>query len=295
MTPSTVTARPPRTARAIAPAMLLALSLPAFAGDFIPAPKLPAPVPAAAIDKPAAAVEKPATPSASVAVPARPGTDANGWLRLIDGSNLACDPNHPGHPQDMLLNNGMHLSQEDWEGYLKPFISSLPPSKRAVVLDALTRFQTEYDAATDVIRFDPPPERDYQGQSWVSAVGAISLKEKKITAALMISVFGDTPLRANRIKAMTDDAPWAFARLQFHEERDPPHLLEYTYLPLAEEAHYNLARAITRAKQASVRVYGDPFYADIAISDAMRKDLHTLLMALDAINSLSAPQGVDIR
>ncbi len=293
-------ARVPRCALLLP--LLLTLSGSAFSGEFIPAPKLATPVPVATPTPPAAPSAAPSaaaekTAVAATATPAAtpaPNIDANGWLRLIDGSNLACDPNFPQHPRIMLLNNGMQLAQEDWEGYLKPFISSLPPSKRAVVLDALTRFQTEYDTVDGVIRFDPPPERDYQGQSWVSIVGSISPKEKKIVAALMISAFGDTPLHANRIKVVTDGAPWDFERLTFHEERDPPHIMEYVYLPLAEEGHYNLTRAILRAKQANIRVYGDQFYTDFVVTERVRKDLYAMLMAVDAIHSLHASQGVDI-
>lgn len=271
-------------------ATLLAGSAQALEDLPLPKPWTPPPARTATATAPAPAAA-PATVPARAATPA-PNTDANGWVRLIDGSNIAYDPNHKQHPQQMLLNNGTTLLQEDWEGYLKGFIGGLPPSKRQTVLDALTRFQTEYDQVDQVIRFDPQPEEGgpYDKKSWVSIVG--SMAPKKAAAALMIFNFGDSALRANRIKVVTDGAPWEFEGIEFKKESEGKNTWEYAYLPLAEEQYYNLARGIVRSRQATVRVYGDQFYADIEITDRMRKDMYPMLMAVDAINSLATQQAM---
>lgn len=270
-------------------ASLLCSSAQALEDLPLPKPWTPPPARTATAPPPAAV---PAAVPAKAATPA-PNTDANGWVRLIDGSNIAYDPNHKQHPQQMSLNNGTMLLQEDWEGYLKGFIGGLPPSKRQTVLDALTRFQTEYDQVDQVIRFDPQPEEGgpYDKKSWVSIVG--SMAPKKAAAALMIFNFGDSALRANRIKVVTDGAPWEFEGLEFKKESEGKHTWEYIYLPLAEEQYYNLARGIVRSRQATVRVYGDQFYADIEITDRMRKDMYPMLMAVDAINSLATRQAME--
>lgn len=285
--------------RSHSPALLAAalaaslLSASVLALEDLPLPKPWTPPPARTAAAPAPAPAPAAAPVAAVKAAPAPATDANGWVRLIDGSNIAYDPNYKEHPQLMSLNNGTTLAQADWEGYLKGFVGGLPPSKRQSVLDAMTRYQTEYDQVDQVIRFDPQPDEGgpYDKKSWVSIVG--SMAPRKAAAALMIFNFGDSALRANRIKVVTDGAPWEFEGLEFKKESEGKNTWEYAYLPLAEEHYYNLARGIVRSRQATVRVYGDQFYADIEITDRMRKDMYAMLMAVDAINSLATQQAME--
>lgn len=228
----------------------------------------------------AQAIEAPAAPVAP------PAPDTSGWIRLIDGSNIAYDPNAKGYPQELQLNNGTTLLKESWDGYLRNFVGGLPPSRRATVLDALTRYDTEYDKVDAVIRFDPAQDSGgpYDSKSFLGVVG--SMAPRKAVAALLVYYYGDSPLGGNRIKVVTDGAPREFGDLAFRKETDGTHTWEYCYLPLADEAYENLARHIIRSRQATMRIYGGQFYTDVDIDDRMRRDMHAMLMAVDAVNSL---------
>jgi len=206
------------------------------------------------------------------------------WKPLLEGSTISVDVNHPYHPHEMKLSNGMLLRSSDWDGYFKTFVLGLPVDMRDIVLDGLTRYYFEYDKVDRLIKFEPLRymSEPYSDASYVSAQG--SIEGRHAMALLKVKYYGSDWIFANRIKVVADGFTWESPALQF--KRDHTTMVwEYAFLDLAEPLIRSVVDSITKSQVTIVRFRGDQYYYDLNVTQRMKNDLAALLNALDAIRS----------
>ena len=206
----------------------------------------------------------------------------------IHGASISYDKNYEGMPGEMMLNNGMLLRGEDWNGFLKNYVESFPPNKREVILQGLIRFRVKYDKVEKFIRFDPLAylSGPYSSHSYISLRG--TLKQKRSTVFVEVRYYGEDWIFADNIKIVADDYTWQSPKLNFKRDNYTK-VWEWALLDFSDPKIAKIVDKIISSKEAIIRFKGK-YYYDLIVTPRMKDDMKYMVAAIKAINENPAPK-----
>ena len=202
---------------------------------------------------------------------------------LYEGSSITFTVQGANDESYMLLSNGETLDYPIWEILKKETSKITDPKKKDIVIDALTRYNLQYDKVDKIIRFrranflNKITYEDYPTR--IQIIGY--LEKGKIFSLVEFVYHAEDWIFAKKIKIVADDYTWE-ASNRFSTEVGNSGIWEYCsfeYNPKMKE----LIKNIINSKETIVRFSGK-YYDDFTVTQRMKDTLKLMSEAIVILN-----------
>lgn len=116
--------------------------------------------------------------------------------------------------------------------------------------------------------------------SHISVQGMLSLSGEQPVVMLRLQHRGDDWIFAERVTIVMDGQKWESPKLNFRRDNAAGNVWEIAFLDMKDVKIFGLAANIARAQKAIVRFHGRDYFSDLELSDRMKRDLGTMVVAL---------------
>jgi len=196
------------------------------------------------------------------------------------GSSIMVNVNHPFHPGEMKLSNGMILRKNQWES-----LQSFLPQKREnrdVVIDAFSRYWFGYDRFDNAVKVEPLRyvSGPYSQATYVFLRGMVK-NGNPSGFRLVFKYYGRNWIFAERVRVNVDGENIDLGRLGFSRDHTD-RVWEVASIPLSGQGR-RVAQAISEGSDVVIRFVGPQYYHDFSVPQSMKDDIKAMLEALSVI------------